>query len=257
MIKLYNKTQIEKIRESCRITASALRYGGELVHPGAKLITIDKKIREYIESHGAVPSFLNYNGFPASACISVNGEIIHGIPDERILSEGDIVSIDVGAYYHGFHGDCADTFGAGVISADAKRLIDITKQCFYNGISAAKPDGKPGEPNEKRIGDISAAVQKTAEDAGFSVVREYVGHGVGQDLHESPDVPNYGRSGRGPRLMPGMVFAVEPMICQYSAAIKTLSNNWTVVTADGGLAAHYENTVTFTEDSIEILTVPD
>lgn len=249
MIKLRNKTQIEKLRESGRIAAGALRLAGELAKPGATLISIDTAIRHFIESHGAVPSFLNYSGFPASACISVNEEVIHGIPDGRRLQEGDIVSIDVGAYYKGFHGDCANTFGVGTITEEAARLIEVTKQSFFKGFE------KIAENN--RIGDIAAAVQETAESAGYSVVREYVGHGVGENLHESPDVPNYGRPGRGPRLMTGMVFAVEPMICQHSAEVKVLSNEWTVVTVDKGLAAHYENTVALTENGPIILTDPD
>ena len=249
MIKLRNKSQIEKLRESGRIAAGALRLAGELAKPGTTLISIDRAIRHFIEDHGAIPSFLNYNGFPASACISVNDEVIHGIPDERKLSEGDIVSVDVGAYYKGFHGDCANTFAVGEITEEAKRLIEVTRESFFKGFAMI------AEGN--RIGDIASAVQETAESAGFSVVREYVGHGVGENLHESPDVPNYGRPGRGPRLMTGMVFAIEPMICQHSAEVKVLSNDWTVVTVDKGLAAHYENTVALTENGPIILTDPD
>ncbi len=249
MIKIRNEAHIQKLRESGRIAAAALALGGELSKPGATLISIDTAIRNFIESHGAKPSFLHYNGFPASACISVNEEVIHGIPDMRRLKEGDIVSIDVGAYYHGFHGDCANTFAVGEVSDEAKRLIETTRNSFFKGFE------KIVEGN--RIGDIGFAVQTEAESAGFSVVREYVGHGVGENLHESPDVPNYGRPGRGPRLMNGMVIAVEPMICEKSAEIRVLDNDWTVVTVDKGLAAHYENTVAVTANGPMILTDPN
>lgn len=246
MIRLKTQDQLDKMRESCLIASGARSLAGRLVRPGLTLKELDRAIRGFIEEHGARPSFLNYAGFPASACISVNEVVIHGIPDDRALREGDIVSVDVGAFKNGFHGDCADTFAVGSISPEARKLIEVTRQSFWDGIAQAVPG--------KRIGDISAAVQKTAEDAGFGVVREYVGHGVGSDLHEDPEVPNYGRAGHGPRLWPGMTIAVEPMITQFSPQIRVLDDEWTVVTVDRGLAAHYENTVLITPDGPAVLT---
>lgn len=249
MIIIKNQQDIEKMRAACRITAGARKLAGELIRPGITLLEIDKEIRHYIESRGAKPSFLNYNGFPASACISVNEEVIHGIPSERKLENGDIVKVDVGAYFNGYHGDCAETFGVGEISNEAQRLIDVTRQSFYEGIRSIK-DGS-------RVGDIGAAIQQYVENAGFSVVRDYIGHGVGENLHEEPDVPNYGRPGRGPRLYAGMTIAIEPMVCQGSARVETLENDWTVVTVDRMLSAHYENTVAITANGVDILTEAD
>ena len=246
MINIKTQHDIEEMRLACKITAGARKLAGELIRPGVTLLEIDREIRHFIESHGAKPSFLNYNGFPASACISVNEELIHGIPSERKLENGDIVKVDVGAYYHGFHGDCADTFAVGDISAEAQRLIDVTRQSFFEGIKNISEGS--------RVGDIGAAIQQYVEAAGFSVVREYIGHGVGENLHEEPDVPNYGRPGRGPRLYSGMTIAIEPMVCQGSARVKTLENDWTVVAADGKLTAHYENTVAITANGVDILT---
>lgn len=246
MISIKTSHEIEEMRLACRITAGARKLAGELIRPGITLTELDRAIKHFIESHGAKPSFLNYNGFPASACISVNEEVIHGIPGERRLVSGDIVKIDVGAYYHGYHGDCADTFPVGEVSEEAIRLITVTRQSFYEGIAGIK-DGS-------RVGDIGASIQKYVEDAGFSVVRDYIGHGVGEKLHEEPDVPNYGRFGHGPRLYNGMTIAIEPMVCQGSARVKTLANDWTVVTCDGKLSAHYENTVAITADGVDILT---
>lgn len=246
MISIKTPRDIEEMRLACRITAGARKLAGELIRPGVTLLEIDREIRHFIESNGAKPSFLNYNGFPASACISVNEEVIHGIPGERKLENGDIVKVDVGAYFHGYHGDCADTFAVGEISDEAKRLIDVTRQSFFEGIKNIR-DGS-------RVGDIGAAIQQYVEAAGFSVVRDYIGHGVGENLHEEPDVPNYGRPGRGPRLYSGMTIAIEPMVCQGSARVKTLANDWTVVTVDGKLSAHYENTVAITADGVDILT---
>lgn len=246
MINIKTQHDIEEMRLACKITAGARKLAGELIRPGVTLLEIDREIRHFIESHGAKPSFLNYNGFPASACISVNEELIHGIPSERKLENGDIVKVDVGAYYHGFHGDCADTFAVGDISAEAQRLIDVTRQSFFEGIKNISEGS--------RVGDIGAAIQQYVEAAGFSVVREYIGHGVGENLHEEPDVPNYGRPGRGPRLYSGMTIAIEPMVCQGSARVKTLANDWTVVAADGKLTAHYENTVAITANGVDILT---
>ena len=199
-------------------------------------------------SQGAKPSFLGYGGFPASACISVNDTVIHGIPGGYVLRDGDIVSIDVGAYYQGFHGDCAETFACGQISPEAQRLIDVTRQSFYEGIKYAK--------RGHRVSDISHAVQKHVESNGFSVVRSFVGHGVGAQLHEEPEVPNFGAPGRGPRLLPGMTLAVEPMVNVGDWQVKVLADQWTVVSADGSLTAHYENTILITEGEPEILTDP-
>ena len=219
-----------------------------MVRPGVTTQEIDKAVEHFIRKEGAIPSFLHYNGFPASACISVNDEIIHGIPGNRVLKDGDIVSLDVGAYIGGFHGDCAATFACGTISKEAQDLIDVTRQSFFEGIRFAKEG--------YRVQDISAAIQSYVEERGYSVVREYVGHGVGAHLHESPNVPNFGQSGRGPRLLRGMTLAIEPMVNAGSAAIRQLSDGWTVTTADGKLSAHYENTVLITDGEPEILTVP-
>lgn len=246
MISIKTPQEIEKMREACIITAGARKLAGQLIRPGITLLEIDREIKRYIESKGAKPSFLNYNGFPASACISVNEEVIHGIPSERKLENGDIVKVDVGAYYNGYHGDCAATFGVGEISSEAQRLIDITKQSFFEGIKEIREGS--------RVGDIGCAIQTYVENAGFSVVRDFIGHGVGENLHEEPDVPNYGRAGRGPRLYAGMTVAIEPMVCQGSARVKTLANDWTVVTVDGKLSAHYENTVAITANGVDILT---
>ena len=246
MIHLKNADQLAKMQESCKLTVRALYEGAELIRPGVTLGEIDARIRRVIEKAGGTPSFLNYAGFPKSSCISVNDVVIHGIPGAQTLQEGDIVSLDVGAYLNGFHGDCARTFPCGEISAEARRLIEVTEQSFYQGISKAIPGN--------RIGDISAAVQQCAEKAGFSVVREYIGHGVGAALHEEPDVPNYGLPGRGPRLYAGMTIAVEPMINAGKKEVFQLSDGWTVKTRDGSLSAHYENTVAITANGAVILT---
>lgn len=238
------------MRDAGRITALARQIAGEHVREGVTTKYIDRKVKEFIVSHGAKPSFLGLYGFPASACISVNEEVIHGIPsDERVLQYGDIVSVDVGAFYKGYHGDCAATFVVGDTDEESKRLIEVTQQSFFEGIKFAQ------EGN--RVGDISAAVQSYVEKNGFSVVRDFVGHGVGKDLHENPDIPNYGINGRGPKLQVGMTIAVEPMVNVGTWRVKTLSNDWTVVTLDGKRSAHYENTIAITENGVEILTSPD
>ena len=250
MIIIKTDTEIQKMRDAGRITALARQLAGEHVREGVTTKFIDRKVKEFIVSHGAKPSFLGLYGFPASACISVNEEVIHGIPsDERVLKYGDIVSVDVGAFYMGYHGDCAATFVVGDTDDESKRLIEVTRQSFFEGIKFAV-DGN-------RVGDISAAVQAYVEKNGFSVVRDFVGHGVGKDLHENPDVPNYGKPGRGPRLQTGMTIAVEPMVNAGTWRVKTLSNDWTVVTIDGKRSAHYENTIAITENGVEILTSPD
>lgn len=250
MIQLKNPEQIKLMREAGRITGEALLLAGEKLRVGMTTYELDKIIRTYIEKSGAKPSFLGYGGFPGSACISINEQVIHGIPSmEKRIEDGDIVKVDVGAYFKGFHGDSANTFAVGNVSAQAKKLIDVTKESFYKGIEFAKPG--------MRIGDIGAAIQKHAEDNGYSVVRKYIGHGVGRELHESPDVPNFGTAGRGVRLYPGMVIAIEPMINEGTYEVRELSDKWTVVTADGRLSAHYEHTVAITEDGPLLLTKVD
>ena len=222
-----------------------------MVKPGVSTKQIDDKIRHYIEKCGAKPSFLGYGGFPGSACISINQEIIHGIPSShRIIEEGDIVKIDVGAYIHGFHGDSANTFPCGNVSEEAKKLIAVRKRSWELGAEAA---GKEGA----RIGDIGAAVDGYVVANGFSTVKKYVGHGVGEDLHEDPNVPNFGTAGRGARLCRGMVIAIEPMVNVGRPEVKELADNWTVVTKDGSLSAHYEHTIALTADGVEVLTKVD
>ena len=248
MITLKSAREIELMRRAGKITAAARALAGEMVKPGVTTREIDKAVHHFIKSQGAEPSFLNYNGYPASVCISVNDEVIHGIPGKRVLQEGDIVSVDVGAYIGGFHGDCAATYACGKISEEAQRLIDVTRQSFFEGIKNAREGC--------RVSDIGHAVQEYVESNGFSVVREYVGHGVGRQMHEAPEVPNYGAPGHGPKLLRGMTIAVEPMVNMGTAAIRQLSDGWTVTTADGKYAAHYENTLLITSGEPELLTVP-
>ena len=249
MIIIKNGHEIDAMRQACRITAAARALAGEMVRPGVSTKEIDKAVYDFIVAQGAKPSFLNYHGFPASACISVNSTVIHGIPGGYVLQEGDIVSIDVGAYYKGFHGDCAATFPCGAISTEAQKLIEVTKQSFFEGIRFAT--------RGHRVSDISHAIQTYVESNGFSVVRPFVGHGVGAQLHEEPDVPNYGNPGRGPRLLPGMTLAIEPMVNAGVHDVHVLKDGWTVVTNDGKLSAHYENTVLITDGEPEILTVTE
>ena len=248
MITLKSAREIELMRRAGKITAAARALAGEMVKPGVTTREIDKAVKRFIRSQGAEPSFLNYNGYPASVCISVNDEVIHGIPGGRVLKEGDIVSVDVGAYIGGFHGDCAATYPCGRISEEARRLIDVTRQSFYEGLRFAREG--------YRISDIGHAVQEYVEANGFSVVKEYVGHGVGRNMHEAPEVPNFGKPGHGPKLLRGMTIAVEPMVNMGKEAIRQLSDGWTVVTADGKYAAHYENTILITAGEPELLTVP-
>lgn len=249
MIRVKSTGEIEKMRAAGRITALARKAGADAVRPGVTTGEIDRIIRHTIEKFGAKPSFLGYGGFPGAACISVNDEVIHGIPGKRVLKVGDIVKIDVGAYINGFHGDCACTIPCGEVSDEARRLIEVTRQSFYEGIRFAY------EGN--RVSDISHAVQAYCEERGFSVVRKYVGHGVGVELHESPEVPNFGKAGHGLRLHKGMTLAVEPMINQGVYDVKVLSDGWTVKTRDGKLSAHYENTIAITDGEPEILTSID
>ena len=249
MISIKNERELESMRQACKITAAARALAGEMVRPGVSTKAIDQAVHDYIVSQGAKPSFLNYNGFPASACISVNDTVIHGIPGGYILKEGDIVSIDVGAYYKGFHGDCATTYACGAISTEAQKLIDVTQQSFFEGMKLAKKGN--------RVQDISHAIQTYVESNGFSIVRSFVGHGVGRQLHEEPEVPNFGHPGRGPRLVRGMTIAVEPMVNTGTYEVRVLKDGWTVKTADGKLSAHYENTVLITDGEPEILTVTE
>ena len=247
MIKLKNSEQLELMKKAGRITGEALYLAGEAVKEGVSTLMLDKIVRSHIESQGAKPSFLGYAGFPASACISINDEVIHGIPSaKKILKEGDIVKIDVGAFYKGFHGDSARTYAVGNVSDEAKKLIEVTKGSFYKGAEKAVIGN--------RIGDISSAIEKHVSNNGFSVVRSYVGHGVGHELHEDPEVPNYGVAGRGARLCAGMTIAIEPMVNVGTYAVRVLGDKWTVVTADGKLSAHYENTVAITENGPLLLT---
>ncbi len=249
MIIIKNENQLAAMRQACKITAAARALAGEMVRPGVSTKQIDKAVHDFIVSQGAKPSFLNYNGFPASTCISVNNVVVHGIPDGYVLRDGDIVTVDVGACYKGFHGDCADTFPCGTISAEAEKLIRVTRQSFYEGIRYAT--------RGHRVSDISHAIQMYVESNGFSVVRSFVGHGVGAQLHEEPEVPNYGAAGHGPRLLPGMTLAVEPMVNVGTYDVRVLKDGWTTVTADGRLSAQYENTVCITDGEPEILTVAE
>ncbi len=249
MITIKNERELTSMRKACKITAAARALAGDMVRPGVSTKTIDRAVHEFILGQGAKPSFLHYNGYPASVCISVNSTVIHGIPDGYILKEGDIVSVDVGAFYEGFHGDCAATFACGAISTEAQRLIDVTRQSFFEGIAHAV--------RGNRVQDISHAVQTYVESNGFAVVRSFVGHGVGRNMHEDPEVPNFGAPGRGPRLLPGMTIAVEPMVTAGTYEVRVLKDGWTTVTADGKLSAHYENTVLITDGEPEILTVTE
>ncbi len=236
MIQVKNKAQIAIMKKAGRITGEALLVARELVREGVSTKEIDDKIRAFIEKSGAKPSFLGYGGFPASACISINDEVIHGIPSrDRILHEGDIVKIDVGAFYDGFHGDSARTFPVGKVSDEAAKLIKVTKASFDRAFEIAKAGN--------RIGDIGSAIDTYVKGYGYSVVRKYIGHGVGRDLHEDPEVPNFGTPGRGTRLCQGMTLAIEPMVNIGTYAVRELADGWTVVTADGSLSAHYENTI--------------
>ena len=250
MVVLKTSRELKAMRDAGRISSRALKLAGEAVEPGVSTLEIDRIVRKYIEEQGATPSFLNYGGFPASACISVNDVVIHGIPRKnQILKQGDIVSIDVGAFYEGFHGDNAWTFPCGEVSKEAQALMDVTRESLFKGINAARPGN--------RLGDIGSAVQRYVEARGYSVVRDFVGHGVGAELHEDPSVPNYGTPGRGVRLLPGMTIAMEPMVNQGVHTVETLSDNWSVVTSDGKLSAHFEHTIAITPDGPVILTLPD
>lgn len=247
MIQIKNSEQLAMMRKAGRITGEAILKAREHIKEGISTKELDTAIHDYIVKCGAFPSFLGYGGFPGSACISINEEIIHGIPKkDRILHEGDIVKIDVGACYHGFHGDSANTFGVGKISPEAQALIDATRESFYRGVAFAKAGN--------RLGDIGFAICDYATSCGYGVVRKYVGHGVGQELHEDPEVPNFGTAGRGQRLYTGMTIAVEPMINAGTQEVKVLGDKWTVVTADGSLSAHYEHTIAISDGEPLLMT---
>ena len=250
MITLKSSHEIELMRQAGKITAAARALAGAMVAPGVTTQEIDRAVQRFIKSKGAVPSFLGFHGYPASVCISVNDEVIHGIPGKRVLREGDIVSIDVGAYKDGYHGDCAGTYPCGRISEEARRLIDVTRQSFFEGLKYAREG--------YRLPDLSGAVQRYVEANGFSVVREYVGHGIGTQMHEAPEVPNYvePKAGR-PRFLRGMTIAVEPMVNAGRAGVVVLPDGWTVKPADGKLSAHYENSILITDGEPELLTDPE
>ncbi len=249
MIVLKTGRELKIMREACRISAEALKLAGSAVEPGVTTAELDRIAEKYILSQGATPNFKNYNGYPATACISINNEVIHGIPSKkRVIQAGDIVSIDLGAKFEGYHGDNAATFACGDVSAEAKRLMDTTRESLYEGISAAVSGG--------RLGDIGAAIQQYVEKRGYSVVRQFVGHGIGTQLHEAPEVPNFGTHGRGIRLMPGMTLAIEPMINMGGYDVKVMPDGWTVLTKDGSLSAHFEHTIVITPDGPQIMTKP-
>lgn len=247
MIIIKSDMEIEYMRNAGKVVADTLATIEAVIKPGITTAEINKLAEEFILEQGAKPSFKGYGGFPASICASVNDEVIHGIPDNRVLQEGDIISVDCGAVLNGFHGDAARTFPVGKISKEAEELIRVTKECFFKGVEKAKVDN--------RLTDISAAIQIYAESFGYSVVRDFVGHGIGKSMHEDPQVPNYGTAGRGPKLSHGMVLAIEPMINIGKFNVKVKPNGWTVVTSDGSLSAHYENTVAILSSGPEILTL--
>lgn len=250
MIQIKNSAQIKAMQEAGRITGEALLAARECVKEGVSTKELDDVIRRYIERAGAKPSFLGYGGFPASACISINDEVIHGIPSKkRYLEEGDLVKIDVGAFYKGFHGDSARTIPVGKVSEEAMRLIEVTRNSFFEGVKMLSAGN--------RIGDVGSAIETCVLKDGFSVVRKYIGHGVGHALHESPDVPNYGTPGRGVRICNGMTLAIEPMVNIGAPEVYELPDGWTVKTADHSLSAHYENTVAVTSEGVLIMTLVD
>lgn len=248
MVVLKTSRELVIMKEACSIAAGALQTVGNAVEAGVTTAELDALAEKYIRSRGGEPNFKNYHGYPATACISINNEVIHGIPSKsRKICAGDIVSVDLGAKFQGYHGDNAATFACGDVSDEAKRLMSVTKDALYEGIKAARAGS--------RIGDISSAVQRTVEAAGFSVVRQYVGHGIGTQLHEAPEVPNFGTQGRGIRLLPGMTLAIEPMVNVGHYDVKVLPDGWTVETKDGSLSAHFEHTVVITPDGPKIMTI--
>ncbi len=246
MIELKTASQIEKMKVAGRLTRGALELAGSLIAPGITTGEIDKAVHDFIVKNGGIPSFLGYSGYPASVCLSVNDEVIHGIPGKRVLREGDIVSVDVGAMVDGWHGDNAATFPVGEIAPEVQKLLDVTRECLEKAVAMAAPG--------VRLGDIGYAIQSHAESFGFGVVREFIGHGIGSQLHQGPDVPNYGKPGRGIRLEKGMTIAIEPMINLKGHEVRMLSDGWTVVTRSGSVSAHFENTIAVTENGAEVLT---
>lgn len=248
MIIIKSEQEIDIMRESGKVTGQILRDLEDLIKPGVSTKEIDRFVETTIRKHGMVPTFKGYGGFPASACVSINDEVVHGIPSKkRKLREGDIVSVDVGSTYRGYVSDAARTYGVGTISQEAQRLIDAARDSFFEGLKFCRTG--------YRLSDISHAIQEKVESEGFGVIRDFVGHGVGQKMHEEPQIPNYGKPGRGPRLAKGMVFAIEPMITEGTYEVETLLDDWTVVTLDGKMAAHYENTVVITDGEPELLTL--
>lgn len=248
MITIKSRSELEVMREAGRIVALTHQVLAKLIKPGVTTKDIDEAAETFIRSKGAIPSFKGYGGFSGSICASVNEELVHGIPGKRILQEGDIISVDIGAQFQGYHGDSAWTYAVGKISAEDQKLMTVTEESLFKGLDKAVPGA--------RLSDISHAIQIHAEAAGFTIVREYVGHGIGRNLHEDPQIPNYGPPNRGPRLKPGMVLAIEPMVNAGERYVRTLEDNWTVITVDGKKCAHYEHTIAITDDGYEILTKP-
>lgn len=250
MIVLKTARELTVMQQACRISAGALKLIGSAIEPGVTTAELDALAEKYILSEGAKPNFKNYEGYPATACISINDEVIHGIPStSRKIHEGDIVSVDLGAVFEGYHGDNAATFAVGSVTPQAKRLIETTREALNKGIEKAVVGG--------RIGDIGSAIQRYVEERGYSVVRQFVGHGVGTSLHEAPEVPNFGTAGHGVRLVSGMTIAIEPMVNMGGEGVKILPDGWTVLTTDGSLSAHFEHTVAITPDGPKIMTVAD
>ena len=247
MIVLKTGRELKIMKEACRISAGALQVIGKAIEPGVTTAELGRMAEAYIRKEGGEPNFKNYEGYPATACISINNEVIHGIPGNRKIVAGDIVSVDLGAKINGYHGDNAATFACGDISEEAKRLMDATRESLYEGIHAARAGN--------RIGDIGFAVQQYVEARGYSVVRQFVGHGIGTQMHEAPEVPNFGNPGRGIRLLPGMTIAIEPMVNIGNPEVKVLPDGWTVITKDGSLSAHFEHTIAITPDGPQIMTV--
>ncbi len=247
MIRLKRPAEVEKIRKSASLVSRTLDYLGEQVAPGMTTVELDRLALEFIKKNGGRPSFLGYRGFKYTICASINEEVVHGLPSRRMMKDGDVISIDVGVNIDGWHGDSARTFPVGAVSREAEELIRVTRESLEKGVEKARAEG--------RLGDISAAIQQHVESNGMSIVRSLVGHGIGQDLHEDPQIPNYGKAGAGVVLKPGMVFAIEPMVNAGACEVKTLEDGWTVVSADRSLAAHFEHTVAVTENGPDILSL--
>ncbi len=247
MIIMKSPDEIRLMSEAGRVTARILRELSDLIRPGITTGDVDAFVERIILEEGQIPAFKGYGGYPASACVSVNDQVVHGIPGRRKLKEGDIVSVDVGTIYRNYYSDAARTYAVGTVSEEAERLIRVTQESFFEGLKFCRPGN--------HLSDVSSAIQKHVEAAGFSVVRDFVGHGIGSSMHEDPQIPNYGPPGRGPRLRVGMVLAIEPMVNAGTWKVKVLEDDWTAVTTDGSLSAHYENTVVITEDEPLLLTI--